>query len=88
MAAWLDTLKQWLGGARHAPSPATEDSEPEPPLPPDIGEHHAAHGSEEDPEQLHRGRRRLKETYTSHWDLDYLSREEVERIAEANEKKN
>lgn len=33
-----------------------------------------------EPAQLHRGRRRLKESFTSHWDLDYLPREEVERL--------
>lgn len=31
---------------------------------------------------LHPGRRRLKENYTSHWDLDYLPRQEVERLTE------
>ena len=33
-----------------------------------------------EPEQLHQGKRRLKESYTSHWDLDYLPIKEVERI--------
>lgn len=31
---------------------------------------------------LHPGRRRLKENYTSHWDLDYLPRDEVQRLLE------
>ena len=34
----------------------------------------------EEPEQLHQGRRRLKESYTSHWDLDYLPRKEVDKL--------
>jgi len=34
-----------------------------------------------EPEQLHQGKRRLKESYTSHWDLDYLPRREVDKIA-------
>ena len=34
----------------------------------------------EEPEQLHQGKRRLKENYTSHWDLDYLPRKEVDKI--------
>lgn len=34
----------------------------------------------EEPEQLHQGKRRLKESYTSHWDLDYLPRKEVDKI--------
>ena len=33
-----------------------------------------------EPEQLHQGKRRLKENYTSHWDLDYLPRKEVDKI--------
>ena len=33
-----------------------------------------------EPEQLHQGKRRLKESYTSHWDLDYLPSKEVVRI--------
>ena len=33
-----------------------------------------------EPEQLHQGKRRLKESYTSHWDLDYLPRTEVDEI--------
>jgi len=34
----------------------------------------------DEPEQLHHGRRRLKESYTSHWDLDYLPRKEVDKL--------
>jgi hypothetical protein len=33
-----------------------------------------------EPKQLHQGKRRLKEIYTSHWDLDYLPRKEVDKI--------
>lgn len=33
-----------------------------------------------EPEPLHQGKRRLKESYTSHWDLDYLPRKEVDKI--------
>ena len=34
----------------------------------------------EEPEQLHQGRRRLKESYTSPWELDYLPRKEVDKL--------
>ncbi|MEY3287863.1 MAG: hypothetical protein RLZZ419_105 [Pseudomonadota bacterium] len=34
----------------------------------------------DEPEPLHQGKRRLKESYTSHWDLDYLPRKEVDKI--------
>ncbi|MDO9163750.1 MAG: hypothetical protein Q8N35_18240 [Methylococcaceae bacterium] len=34
----------------------------------------------EEPKQLHPGRRRVKESFTSHWDLDYLPRKEVDKI--------
>jgi hypothetical protein len=40
----------------------------------------AAVPGHEEPEQLHHGKRRLKESYTSHWDLDYLPRKEVDKI--------
>ena len=40
----------------------------------------AAFAVNEEPEQLHQGKRRLKENYTSHWDLDYLPRKEVDKI--------
>jgi len=40
----------------------------------------AAFAVNEEPEQLHQGKRRLKESYTSHWDLDYLQRKEVDKI--------
>ncbi|MCD2449238.1 hypothetical protein GO003_002390 [Methylicorpusculum oleiharenae] len=36
------------------------------------------HGDEA--ESIHPGKRRLKENYTSHWDLDYLPKQEVDRI--------
>jgi hypothetical protein len=36
----------------------------------------------EEPKVLHPGRRRVKENYTSHWDLDYLPRKEVDKIME------
>lgn len=40
----------------------------------------AAFTVNEEPKQLHQGKRRLKENYTSHWDLDYLPRKEVDKI--------
>jgi hypothetical protein len=36
----------------------------------------------EEPKALHPGRRRVKENFTSHWDLDYLPRKEVDKIME------
>jgi hypothetical protein len=40
----------------------------------------AAFAVNEEPDQLHQDKRRLKENYTSHWDLDYLPRKEVDKI--------
>ncbi len=40
----------------------------------------AAFAANKEPAQLHKGKRRLKENYTSHWDLDYLPRKEVDKI--------
>ena len=73
----LERLKR-LFTPRRDPRPADLD----PHL--DYGDESGAHPSDQRPEELHRGRRRLKETYTSHWDLDYLSREEMERILRKN----
>lgn len=39
----------------------------------------------ETPAPLHPGRRRLKETFTSHWDLDYLPRDRLESLADRDE---
>lgn len=41
----------------------------------------------EDPKALHPGRRRVKESFTSHWDLDYLPRKEVDKIMEEEQSK-
>jgi hypothetical protein len=40
----------------------------------------AAFPGTEEPEQIHKGKRRVKETYTNHWDMDYLSRQEVDNL--------
>ncbi|MEI7996106.1 MAG: hypothetical protein WCH01_14510 [Methylococcaceae bacterium] len=48
----------------------------------------AAFAVNEEPEQLHQGKRRLKENYTSHWDLDYLPRKEVDKILAEIENRN
>lgn len=42
----------------------------------------AAFPGAEEPEQIHKGKRRLKENYTNHWDLDYLPRQEVDKLYE------
>jgi hypothetical protein len=41
----------------------------------------------EEPKALHPGRRRVKENFTSHWDLDYLPRKEVDKIMEEAQSK-
>ncbi|EKF73733.1 hypothetical protein A11A3_12243 [Alcanivorax hongdengensis A-11-3] len=79
MPAWIEKIKRWLGAA----PPATADNRDEEDTPaPAANEYHPAHGSDQDPQPLHRGRRRLKETFTSHWDLDYLPRDELEQVLE------
>lgn len=81
---WLTPWRQRRGVPREAELPESEDDTAPGPA---LGEHHAAHGSDEDPEPLHRGRRRLKETYTSHWDLDYMPRDELEDVLSGEAKK-
>ena len=39
-------------------------------------------------EQLHKGKIRLKENFTSHWDLDYLPRKEVDKLLAEIQKQN
>lgn len=66
---WLSALKEKL-----FPSPAQQGGEP---LAHEPRDYNPAHEGDT-PEDLHRGRHRLKETYTSHWDLDYMPRDELE----------
>ena len=42
----------------------------------------AAFPGAEEPEQIHKGKRRLKENYTNHWDMDYLPRQNIDRLYE------
>lgn len=72
MKALIRRLKAWLA----PPPPVPENRDPHL----DYGEQSGAHPDEHPPAELHKGRRRLKETYTSHWDLDYMPREEMERL--------
>ncbi len=65
---WFKTLKDMLFPNRDSHD---ETLDPEP------LDYHPAHEGET-PDDLHRGRHRIKETFTSHWDLDYMPREELE----------
>lgn len=42
----------------------------------------AAFPGAEEPEQIHKGKRRLKENYTNHWDMDYLPRQYIDKLYE------
>lgn len=45
--------------------------------------------ADQDAPEVHPGKRNLKQRYTSHWDWDYLSREELDALArERQERKN
>ncbi|MZR62841.1 hypothetical protein [Alcanivorax sp. DP30] len=74
---WLTALKQRFFSA----SPSQDECEE----PVEHRVYHPAHEGET-PDDLHRGRHRIKETFTNHWDLDYLPREEVEAILEKQKK--
>lgn len=76
---WLSVLKNRLFPGKQEPHPS-ETEGGEQPL-----DYHPAHEGET-PDDLHRGRHRLKETYTNHWDLDYLPREELEEELSKNRK--
>ena len=49
--------------------------------PPEAGGQSAAHPRDEHAPEYHAGKDALKDWYTSHWDLDMLPREELEKIA-------
>ncbi len=66
---WFHALKEKLFPSRHQ----HRDESAQQPL-----DYHPAHEGDT-PEDLHRGRHRIKETFTSHWDLDYLPRDELEK---------
>ena len=72
---WFHTLKEKLFPSRHQHKDEQPAHEPL--------DYHPAHEGET-PDDLHRGRHRLKETYTNHWDLDYLPREELEEELSKN----
>ncbi|MGM0562987.1 MAG: hypothetical protein ACQES2_01535 [Pseudomonadota bacterium] len=79
----IERLKNWLGSGQGRDHVPTDHH--------DIGGPHgesAAVPPEHETEELHHGRRRLKEDYTSHWDLDYLPKEEVDKLIEEREKDN
>lgn len=44
----------------------------------------AAHPDGEKAPRYHRNKRALKDWHTSHWDLDYMPREEMEALARKN----
>lgn len=71
---WFKTLKDMLFPNR--------DSHDET-LDPERRDYHPAHEGDT-PEDLHRGRHRIKETFTSHWDLDYMPRGELEDVLAKN----
>ncbi len=71
---WFKTLKDML-----FPNRDSHDEAPDP----ERRDYHPAHEGDT-PEDLHRGRHRIKETFTSHWDLDYMPREELEDVLAKN----
>ena len=40
----------------------------------------SAHAANAAPKSIHKGKTRIKEQLSSHWDLDYLSKQELEDI--------
>ena len=72
---WFHTLKEKLFPSRHQHKDEKPAHEPL--------DYHPAHEGKT-PDDLHHGRHRLKETYTNHWDLDYLPREEMEEELSKN----
>ena len=40
----------------------------------------AAFPGVEEPERIHKDKRRIKENYTNYWDMDYLSSQDVDKL--------
>ena len=81
---WQRLWQRLRGRRAAAPDPAPDDESV--PLRPPRGEAHAAHPVTDAPPEHHHGRRALKEWYTSHWDMDYMSQEEIERLQAEQER--
>ncbi|WP_290648101.1 hypothetical protein [Aquisalimonas sp.] len=47
----------------------------------------AAYASDDEPQPVHSGKRNLKQWYTSHWDWDYMPREDFERLIREGEER-
>ncbi len=62
----------WIGSARKTP---------------DRGEA-GAHPGGASPPSYHKDKRALKDWYTSHWDLDYMSREDMDELARRTQSSN
>jgi hypothetical protein len=73
MSAMFAKIMSTLKHYRHAENPVE--------LPGDTISTAAFPGADE-PEQIHKGKRRLKENYSNHWDMDYLPRHEIDRLYE------
>jgi hypothetical protein len=39
------------------------------------------------PKEIHKGKKRIKDQISTHWDLDYLSKQELEKIYSEKDKK-
>lgn len=81
MKLLFDKIKRLIGGILKPHDGQDQRTEHDGELP----EHEtttAAFCRETEARPLHVGRRRLKENYTSHWDLDYMPRNEVDELFE------
>ncbi|MCH8541933.1 MAG: hypothetical protein LAT61_00055 [Alcanivorax sp.] len=67
---------------RRRKKPADEPLSETPARPP-RGEQSVAHPGTAAPPEHHHGRRAVKEWFTNHWDMDYMSREELENLEQA-----
>ena len=88
---WLRRLAAPISRIFRGRSQSDVEEMPARPARPPRGEESVAHPSTDKPPEHHHGRRAVKEWFTNHWDMDYMSREEIERLQQElsePEKKN
>ena len=72
----LKKLRQWF--SRLGASDPSEDS------PASSG----AHTEDKDAPHYHHDRRAIKDQFTNHWDMDFMSREELDELAKQQREKD
>lgn len=77
---WLRRLVAPISRVFRGPGQSDAEEMADGPARPPRGENSVAHPGTDKPPEHHHGRRAVKEWFTNHWDMDYMSQEEIERL--------